>query len=507
MIQKIMIKNSPTFTNIELTPSQNFNVISGASGAGKSVLMESVLAIFGLRDINAEIIEATINLPFISKDFEGLIDEGEVIVTITKKDKIRYFINSQNMPKKRISELFSHYLQHLSTKSNDALSQENLFLALDCYCSTKDKAHNGILQDYKNIYEKYTTQKKELEKLKEESLKINDLKEFIKFEIQKIQDLNPKEGEYEELLQLKKELSKKEKILKHIYEVQEFLKNSHVVSNLFKLLEIENSHIIESLNELDTICQREEQRLEELDSENIEKILERIESLSALNHRYGGISEALEHLSLKQQELEKYENIELILKNTQDSFNSTEQELQKSAKTLHKSRDKHLKEFEDTLNSTLTLLKMPSLKVNLQNSQINALGDSTLELNFEKTNIKNLSSGEFNRLRLTLLLAQSTNKDNAIIILDELDANLSGEESEGVAEVLHQLSKKYQVFAISHQPHMPSFATKHFLVEKGDKSSTIKELDKDGRIQEIARMISGKNITKEAIEFAKNKIK
>ena len=507
MIQRIMIKNSPTFTNLEIIPSQKFNVISGASGAGKSVLMESVLAIFGLRDINAEIIEATINLPFISKDFEGLIDDGEVILTITKKDKTRYFINSQNIPKKKINELFSHFLQHLSTKSNDALSQENLFLALDCYCNTKDKTHNKILQDYKNSYHKYTILKKELEQLKEESLKINDLKEFVKFEIQKIQDLNPKEGEYEKLLQLKKELSKKEKIVKNIYEVQEFLKNSHVVSNLFKLLEIENNHIIESLDELDLICQREEQRLEELDCQNIEKILERIEALSALNHRYGGISEALEYLHLKQQELEKYENMELTLNNAQESFNNIEQELQENARTLYNSRNKHLKEFVNTINNTLKLLKMPNLKANLQNSQINALGDSTLELEFETINIKNLSSGEFNRLRLALLLAQSINKEYAIIILDELDANLSGEESEGVAEVLHQLSNKYQIFAISHQPHMPSFATKHFLVEKVDKSSKVKELDKDGRIQEIARMISGKNITKEAIEFAKNKIK
>ena len=83
-----------------------------------------------------------------------------------------------------------------------------------------------------------------------------------------------------------------------------------------------------------------------------------------------------------------------------------------------------------------------------------------------------------------------------------MDANLSGEESQGVAIALKQLAKSYQVFAISHQPHMPSLADAHFLVQKQAQGSTIIPLDKTGRIQEIARMISGDSITKEALEFA-----
>ena len=84
----------------------------------------------------------------------------------------------------------------------------------------------------------------------------------------------------------------------------------------------------------------------------------------------------------------------------------------------------------------------------------------------------------------------------------KLIANLSGEESQGVAEILNQLSTNYQIFAISHQPHMPSLSSSHFLVQKHLEGSQIIPLDKNGRIQEIARMISGNKITKEALDFA-----
>ena len=148
---------------------------------------------------------------------------------------------------------------------------------------------------------------------------------------------------------------------------------------------------------------------------------------------------------------------------------------------------------------------MPQVKIEILYEILEeSLGDFFLSMIFPpNTALKNLSAGEVNRLRLALLLIQNTEvKNQALIILDEIDANLSGEESQGVALILKKLSSNFQIFAISHQPHMPSVATKHFLVQKQVATSGIIELDKAGRIEEIARMISGKDITKEAIDFA-----
>ena len=97
--------------------------------------------------------------------------------------------------------------------------------------------------------------------------------------------------------------------------------------------------------------------------------------------------------------------------------------------------------------------------------------------------------------------------DNGILFLDEIDANLSGKESDAISKVLTRLSQSYQIFAISHQPQLTSSANQHFLVDKHNGISNVKLLNDKERVNEIARMISGENITSEAFEFAKNLLK
>lgn len=132
-------------------------------------------------------------------------------------------------------------------------------------------------------------------------------------------------------------------------------------------------------------------------------------------------------------------------------------------------------------------------------------GSDELEISLKDSKISTLSSGEYNRLRLSVLAAEQRS-DSGVLLLDEIDANLSGEESEGVAKVLQSLSTSYQIFAISHQPHLPSLADSHFLVQKQQEGSVMSELDEEGRVREIARMISGSNLSQEAIDFARKKL-
>ena len=94
--------------------------------------------------------------------------------------------------------------------------------------------------------------------------------------------------------------------------------------------------------------------------------------------------------------------------------------------------------------------------------------------------------------------------NDVCVFLDEIDANLSGKESASIAKVLQHLAKTYQIFAISHQPQLSAYANKHYLVSKTNGASSVKALDYDDRIKEISRIISGENINKEAIDFAKS---
>ena len=151
---------------------------------------------------------------------------------------------------------------------------------------------------------------------------------------------------------------------------------------------------------------------------------------------------------------------------------------------------------------------MPQAELILEEVELNNFGIDELKIQIDKIDINSISTGEYNRLRLALLATKIDFENSPkSLFLDEIDANLSGEESMSVAEVLKFLSKKYQIFAISHQPQLTSKADKHFFVGKERNKSFVKELNYSERVQEIARIISGKELKKEAIQYAEELLK
>ena len=116
-----------------------------------------------------------------------------------------------------------------------------------------------------------------------------------------------------------------------------------------------------------------------------------------------------------------------------------------------------------------------------------------------------MSGGEFNRLRLALMAASipKETETQGILILDEIDANVSGDESIAIAELISKISSVYQIFAISHQPHLSAKAGQHIVITKECETSRVEVLDEAGRVQEIARIIAGEHPTPQALEFAK----
>jgi DNA repair protein RecN (Recombination protein N) len=156
------------------------------------------------------------------------------------------------------------------------------------------------------------------------------------------------------------------------------------------------------------------------------------------------------------------------------------------------------------LNHYLSLLYLRPCVLEIQPCERTLLGCDKVLLGLEGTKLDKLSSGEFNRLRLALLAlkVETMNGNGGVLMLDEIDANLSGEESMSVARVLRHLSSRYQIFVISHQPQLTSMGDQHFLIYKDDESRVM-ELDDGGRIDEIARIISGDGVSEEARGFAK----
>lgn len=500
MIKDMMIKDSPAFREATLECHSGLNVITGASGAGKSVFFHSLLAFFGLKDCNASLLEARLWGEF---DLKEYLEEGEVGIQIIKKDKTRYFINHQSSSKKRLGEIFSPYVKFLSHKNSNELESDFLLNLLDLL--SKDLSHQAKLSDYKEKFKAQEEMQKRLKELREQEKNLSNLKEFTLFEIEKIQSLQPKIGEYEELLGLKKMLSKKEKLQSLAQSASQALEGMSKVSAFLEALEIKVDGYDEMIFELENLIANEMDQLSDLEAQDPELILDRLSKLSSLISRYGSIEEALQYLKEQQDKLKDYESVDENTKELQEAITQQALELESLAQDISKIRKQSLPLLENQLKDCASLLLLQGIKLTLEQTQIQHNGIDHLSITLKDSNLQTLSSGEYNRLRLAVLAVEQ-GKNAGILLLDEIDANLSGEESEGVAKVLKALSKSYQVFAISHQPHLPSVADSHFLVQKGERGSQIRKLDFEERVSEIARMISGSHLSQEALNFARKKL-
>ncbi len=504
MIERFYLKDYLSFNEAELELQNGLVVFTGPSGSGKSILMNSILSSLGAGSCEASLCESSVTWE-LDLEETGIESDDLNVFKHIKKEKSRYFINNQSVSKKAMSDIGSNYLRHLSLKDYSDFENENLLSILDNRVEHKTKQIDKLKKEYQESFLEYKKVKQELDKIEEEERKIVELKEFAAFEIQKIQEVNPKEGEDEELLSIKKELSKKEKVLESIELAKSLFDNEHHVFSTLDLLDVESSFFDDAMNELRVVLDNAEEKFSALEDIEVEEILNRIEELSAIKRRYGSIEEALVYKEQKIKELEAYENIEITKDELVQRHAVLDKTVHELADKLSELRAKELKSFNEDLNKYLKDLYLRDAKVALNESRLDLLGKDSVELELNSTALDKVSTGEFNRLRLAILALKSEfmNKNGGVLMLDEIDANLSGEESMSVAKVLRKLAKHFQIFVISHQPQLTSMGDQHFLIHKNGDESFVKELDFASRIDEIARIISGESITKEAKQFAK----
>ncbi len=504
MIERFYLKEYLSFKEVELDLKSGLVVFTGPSGSGKSILMNSVLSTFGGESCDAALCESTVTWELSADDDAIEFDDVNIFKHI-KKDKSRYFINNQSISKKAINALASTYLKHLSLRDFSDFENENLLSILDNRLDAKKHNANELKSGYKEAFSEYQKVKKELLAIEDEQKKIVELKEFAAYEIKKITDVNPKISEDTELLNIKKELSKKEKALESLSKASAIFEHEHNVFNALDLLNIESSFFGDAMNELRAVMESAEERFSALEEVNVEDVLNRIEQLGDLKRRYGSIEDALKYKEQKIQELAKYENIEI----TKGDLESREAALHKKVKDLSdklsKLRRSEIGLFRDDLNRYLKELYLRDAQVEIVEADYGSFGADEVVLRLNSIDLQKVSTGEFNRLRLAVLALKSEfmSKDGGVLMLDEIDANLSGEESMSVAKVLKQLSKYFQIFVISHQPQLTSMGDQHFLVHKKGDISYVRELAFDERVDEIARIISGDSITQEAKKFAR----
>ena len=510
MINRFYLENYLSFKQLDLYFQKGLVVFTGPSGAGKSVLMGSILALFGQTDTKANLSEILLEDLDVENENYGVEKKDDIIIKQSTSSKTRYFLNNQTISKKTLKEFSSNFSKHLHLKDTSDFDSEKILSFLDFLASKNDTNFKELLNNFKSKYDEYYNLKKKLNKIMQDEKELDDLIEYTKFEIDKITQIDPKEDEYEELKSIKEKLSKKDKIEEVLNEVKPLLENSHKISNALNILDEDSSFFDEAVNEVNNIFEKFYDSLLSMDDMDIEEVLTRIEQLSNLIKKFGGIKEALKYKEQKQKELEGYENISFEKAILEKNIKNLKTQIDTLSLELSNKRKDTLNILENKINEYLELLYLSNLTININKKDLDITGIDEIEFMLNGVALNKISSGEFNRLRLALLTARSSYEidSNGILFLDEIDANLSGKESQSIAKVLAELSRNYQIFAISHQPQLSATAKQHFMVKKDENNiSTVKELDKEQRVDEIARMISGKNITDEAIKFAKQLIK
>ncbi|MDR2636147.1 MAG: chromosome segregation protein SMC [Campylobacteraceae bacterium] len=505
MIESFYLKEHLSFKEERLVFKEGLIVFSGPSGAGKSVFFNALLSVFGFNTSDAALLEAVVDNELPLEEY-GIEKEDITIFKSIKQKSARYFVNSQNISQKSLKQLSSIFISYLSLRDAGEFENSSLLALLDSFAVKNEPLHAEKITSYKACYDKFTEVKNALEKVRAEESKINELKEFAAFEISKIEAVNPKIGEDEELMEFKKRLSKKEKIQEAIAQAEVIFESERAVNSALDLMGHESALFDEAMNFLRGVFESETQKINELEDIDVESILDRIEQISALKNRFGTIEEIRAHLEKRKEELLHYENISFEKKSLEAEFEKLSGELDKAASELSHSRGRFLKPLESIINGYLEKMYLKPCSINIAKTAPYDLGDEEMSVTLQNIDVKKVSSGEFNRLRLSFIAASNEIKaeEGGVLILDEIDSNLSGKESMSVANVLKEISANYQIFAISHHPQLSSCAKQHFFVWKKDNESRIKELDEEGRIEELSRMISGADITDKAREFAKS---
>ena len=502
MIERFYLRDFLSFKEAEMEFEKGLVVFTGPSGSGKSILMSSILGSLGLDEARAGLSEATINFP-LDLDEIGIEEDDLTVFKQIKKEKARHFINNQTVSKKMLLNLSNGFVRHLSLRDYSDFKNENLLSMIDLFCAETDKKHFDKKEKYQTNYIRLSKVENELNKILEEEKKVLELREFAQFEIAKIDAISPLEGEDEELMQVKKELSKKEKIEEAISSAEEIFNYENSVSQSLELIDVDSSFFDDTMNALRAHFEASRERMAELGECDIEEILTRIEQISELKHRYGSVQDALAYKDQKLKELEHYESLDTQKEALITEINTLKLDVLSQAESISSSRQKALKKIILSFNDFMKQLYLRPASISLLKDELSLHGIDKVEIELNATALEKVSSGEFNRLRLALLAVKSLQaNDGGILMLDEIDANLSGEESMSVAKVLSHLAKDYQIFVISHQPQLTSQADQHFFVQR-DKHSTVKALKDEERVSEIARMISGDKVTQEAIEFAR----
>lgn len=546
MLQSLNVHNYALINELTIDFNKGLNIITGETGAGKSILMGALSLILGqradtsvLKDKSKKcIVEAKFNIkPYRLKTFfdENDLDYDDITIIrreITDNGKSRAFINDTPVNVSVLKDLSTHLVDIHSQHESLLLGDENFQMALvDSFAG-----HHALLHQYYEKYEEYHQIQSEYNQFISNAEKAKSDLDYLQFQYDQLEALKLNEGEQEELEEELEKLNHAEEIKLNLSKSFQLLNEEEfsVISNLKEAKNALNT-IAKYLKESEDLNQRMESAYIELqdisheieqlnesieyDPARIEFIRERLDSIYAQQqkHKVATVGELLQIKTDLETQIENINSFDFKSDELNKKLEIKKNELIQLAQKISKNRKQVIPDLEQKITRSLVLLGMPNAAFKIKQVPVNEFlptGNEIIKFMFSANkNVapeeieKVASGGEISRLMLSLKSILVENKTLPTIIFDEIDAGTSGEIADKMGVIIKQMSSKMQVINITHLPQIASKADFHYLVYKKDNHQTtntyIKLLNKDERVNEIAKMLSGKELTDAAIQNAK----
>ena len=550
MLQFLTIENYALIDHLEFRPGQGLTVITGETGAGKSIIMGALGLILGQRaDAKAVrsgagkcVIEAQFDISaYDLEDFFAQNDlEYDASATIIRREiyatgKSRAFVNDTPVQLPLLRELGSHLIDIHSQHQNLLLGQDAFQLSV-----VDALAHNQAeYASYRAAYDQLKAHDSRLKALRAQAERDAQEADYIRFQFSQLDDANLVEGEQEELEAEQELLSHAEDIKSCLCQMHEGLdgegdavvqmlksvsQKAHELSRIYPDIAEIAQRLESDYIDLKDIADEVDSRSEEVnyDPQRLEQVEERLSLLYSLQKKHGK-SSVEELIQLRDELFERIQHID----NSDEEILELEQQVKRLAAEatrlaaiLTDTRKRAAQQLQKDLIARVTYLGMPNLRFQVSITPLDSLspsGSDSLEFLFSANKNQPLrpagevaSGGEISRLMLGIKSLVASARTLPTIIFDEIDTGVSGDIADRMGSVMKELSTHLQVITITHLPQVAGKGNQHFRVFKADTDEQtithIEQLSSGQRIQEIARMLSGSDITPEALANARTLI-
>ena len=524
MITNLHIKNIGIIEELEIELNKGMNVLTGETGAGKSLIIDAINIICGGR-FSKEMIRSGesysyVELCMYNPEDENAV-EGNIIITreIYGNGRNMCKINGRLVTVTELKKFMSNYIEiHGQNDNQKLLDSKTHIKYLDSFIG---KEINGLQDEYKKKYNKYNEIKKELrENYGDEKEKQRKL-DLLRYQANEITEANLKIGEEEKLEEKRKIIVNSEKIAKSIQEADIALGENTIdligkaIKSLEKIESIDTKYektvselknVYYEIQEIsrDISCFNDDV---EFNEQEIEETESRLDNIYNLKRKYGNnIEEILEYKEEVEQEITKIENLEEHNNQLKLEQKEIEKEMNQIAEKMSEIRKRYAEELNKRINAEVLELEMKNAKINVKvEYKINDYfedGKDDVKI-YIKTNIgekeneliKIASGGEMSRIMLAIKKVLAESDKMPTLIFDEIDIGISGKAGKTVAEKIKDISKTHQVLCVSHLAAIAAKADYNYYISKtvkNDRTNTeVKLLNEEETIFEIARMSSG----------------